>query len=217
MASALADYFFIAGLEGNEPDILSASLNTLKTTDLTTQEETIKEEIDTPSTPKQVVIPQEITISDVPPSPQESKVPPSSPTPALPPQLNLDRPPLTPDSDTHSNHQRNSTTFEDVITKFASERDEFLLTLGGPTIPLTPRSTTPVRELRISNEEEKDKVPELHQPMIEGSPTSPLHPRASIRNRLVDISRRASSRVSRSSTLRRGNTQCKHPPEVTDE
>jgi len=208
MASALADYFFIAGLEGNEPDILSASLNTLKTTDLTTQEETIKEEIDTPSTPKQVVIPQEITISDVPPS---------SPTRALPPPLNLDRPPLTPDSDTDSNHQRNSTTFEDVITKFASERDEFLLTLGGPTIPLTPRSTTPVRELRISNEEEKDKVPELHQPTIEGSPTSPLHPRASIRNRLVDISRRASSRVSRSSTLRRGNTQCKHPPEVTDE
>jgi hypothetical protein len=200
MGATLADYFFIAGLEGHEPAILNnPPPNTLKQQQAgaTTKEETTKEELGGTSTRQDRPYNGNAIRNDPPLSPA-----PLSPLPSLPA---IDVPPLTPDSDQQPGQRRDSKTFEDVIAQFASERDEFLLTLGGPTIPLTPRSTTPARELRVSYEEENDKVPELNRP------PSPLRQRASLRNRLAELSRRASSRVSRSGTLRRGNTQCMYP------
>ena len=93
------------------------------------------------------------------------------------------------------------------MAKFASERDEFLLTLAPPTLPLTPPYTTPVHDLTVPlEEEEADRVPELHNPVAEvGRPASPLLARTSLRNKLAGLSRRASLRAGGS--LRRGNTQ----------
>jgi hypothetical protein len=218
MVAALADFFFIAGLEGHEPAILNTPTNTLKpppsSSDFPKKEDTIKEESSSPTasptTPRQngthlhetIVINHDDNDDDGG----------SDTSPVLP---KLDLTPFTPNSDTNSDYQqRNSTTFEDVIAKFASERDEFVLTLAPPTIPLTPRSTTPVRDLTVP-EEEDDKVPELHNPTPDlARPSSPLRPRASIRHRLADLSRRASSRASRTGTLRRANTQGTLTPET---
>lgn len=187
--AALADFFFVAGLEGFEPAIVLSSAGNVKA-------ETGKE---SPSVQEPIAeeIAPELTLNDnnLTDTQRTSVIfdpprPPSTDTPLIPPITSISE--STPENGTGTG------MFEDIMAKFASERDEFLLTLAPPNIPITPRSNTPVHETLL--EEEEDHVPELNQP--DGRAPSPLRPRTSLRTKFVDLSRRAS----RASTLRRANT-----------
>jgi hypothetical protein len=189
MPAALADFFFIAGLEGHEPAIVqqsSANVRAETAKDAPSIHEPIAEETGTETSfnsHKLNGLQRNSVINDPP-------RPPSRDLPLIPP--------IASDSDSASENGTGGGIFDDIMAKFASERDEFLLTLAPPNIPITPRSNTPVYETLL--EEEEDHVPELNQ--LDGRAPSPLRPRASLRSKFVDLSRRAS----RASTLRRGNT-----------
>lgn len=189
MPAALADFFFIAGLEGQEPAIVQQSTVNVRAEtakDAPSVHEPIAEEIVTEkstSDNKSNGIQRNSVIND-PPRPA------STDTPSIPP--------ITSAIDFVSDNGTDGGMFDDIMAKFTSERDEFLLTLTPPSIPITPRSNTPVYETLI--EEEEDHVPELNQ--VDGRAPSPLRPRTSLRSKFVDLSRRAS----RASTIRRGNT-----------
>ena len=162
--AALADFFFIAGLEGNEPSILrGASLGGLR--DATTLQEPILEEPSATETKSNVETTHTESIR-------------SSANYTVPPSL----------SDFASETGTEVTSIiDDVIAKFSSERDEFLLTLAPPTIPLTPAIEV--------EEEYEDNVPELQHLSVGPS----IRSRSSLRNRLTDSLRRTG-------TLRRGGT-----------
>jgi len=198
MVAALADFFFIAGLDGLEPAILhpptatSTTIATVSRMDsissansrtkevLSTAQETILEEGGH--------IPTLITTTITP----ESRPTTSStigrsipPTPPPPPPVEVT---------TTSESESESHVFEQVIAKFTSEREDFLSTLAPPSLP---RSVSPLRTSLLL-EEEDDELSELGAVR---SP-SPLRPRSSLRSKIVDISRRAS----RTGTIRRRST-----------
>jgi len=164
LPAALADFFFIAGLEGNEPSILRvASLGGLR--DATTLQEPILEEPFATETKSNVETPHTESIR-------------SSANYTVTPSL----------SDFASETGTEVTSIiDDVIAKFSSERDEFLLTLAPPTIPFTPAIEV--------EEENEDNVPELQHLSVGPS----IRSRSSLRNRLTDSLRRTG-------TLRRGGT-----------
>jgi hypothetical protein len=190
MVAALADYFFIAGLEGHEPAIVSSSVNyrgiTLK--DVPVVQEPIIEE--STGDIKGTVVDKE----------EESEGTRLNDVLSL--SVDVSIPTVPHFTDSISENGSSSNAFEDVMEKFSSERDEFLLTLEPPTIPITPRSTTPIQQLLIE-EEEEDHIAELNH--LEGRAPSPLRARTSLRSKIADLSRRA-SHSSRSNTLRRANT-----------
>jgi hypothetical protein len=193
MPPALADFFFIAGLEGHELAIVQPTSSILRA-------DTSK---DSSSTPEPILeeSPRETQLDEINSNSKQTRTsivvinePPttSSSSEGVPPAI----PPLVPLTDFFSDNGRGSGIFEDVMAKFASERDEFLLTLAPPSIPITPRATTPVPTVI---EEEDDHVPELNS---DGRAPSPLRARTSLRSKVESLSRR----VSRSSTIRRANT-----------
>ncbi len=189
MPTALADFFFIAGLEGHEPAIVqpsSANFRADTAKDAPSIHGPIAEETaqeSHTSNRKSTGTLRASVIYD-PPRPTSTNIPLI--------------PPITLGSDFTSDQGTAGGMFDDIMAKFTSERDEFLLTLAPPTIPITPRSNTPVYE--TLPEEEEDHVPDLHQ--LDGRAPSPLRARSSLRSKFVDLSRRAS----RASTLRRANT-----------
>ena len=189
MPAALADFFFIAGLEGHEPAIVQQSTVNVRAEtpkDAPSVHEPIAEETVSEKSIngyKSNGIQRNSVIYD-PPRPTSADTP---SIPQIPSTIDL-----IPDNGTGGG------MFDDIMAKFASERDEFLLTLAPPSIPITPRSNTPVHESLI--EEEDDHVPELNQ--LDARAPSPLRPRPSLRSKFVDLSRRAS----RASTIRRANT-----------
>jgi hypothetical protein len=192
MPPALADFFFIAGLEGHELAIVQPASSILRA-------DTLK---DSSSTPEPILeeSPRETQLDEINSISKQTRTsivinePPttSSSSERVAPAI----PPLAPLTDFLSDNGRGSGIFEDVMAKFASERDEFLLTLAPPSIPITPRATTPVPTVV---EEEDDHVPELNS---EGRAPSPLRARTSLRSKVESLSKR----VSRSSTIRRANT-----------
>ena len=192
MPPALADFFFIAGLEGNEPAILhaggetSSSLRTDVAKDVSAVQETIEEESGPPTTPPDPINTQERTnlLSDN-RRPSSSS---STDNPLIPVILSISEPSFESRTNSHA--------FEDVMAKFASERDEFVSTLAPLSMPIPLPPTSPFRR-SILFEEEEDSVSELY-----GRAPSPLRSRSSLRSKIVDLSRRAS----RTGTLRRGNT-----------
>jgi len=164
LPAALADFFFIAGLEGNEPSILrGASLGGLR--DATTIQEPILEEPSATETKSNVE---------------------TTHTESIRSSANYTVPPSLSDFASESGTEVTS-IIDDVIAKFSSERDEFLLTLAPPTIPLTPAIEV--------EEENGDNVPELQHLSVGPS----IRSRSSLRNRLTDSLRRTG-------TLRRGGT-----------
>jgi hypothetical protein len=195
MPTALADFFFIAGLEGHELSIAPKTsilrADTLKDSSSTpepileepTRETQLNEVNSTvPETREQTRT--SVVINEGPDT--VSKL--EGGMPSIPPMASL--------PDFLSENGTGSGIFEDVMAKFASERDEFLLTLAPPSIPITPPATTPIPTV---TEEEEDHVPELN---YDGHAPSPLRARSSLRSKVESISRR----VSRSSTIRRANT-----------
>lgn len=189
MPTALADFFFIAGLEGHEPAIVqqsSANFRAETAKDAPSTHEPIAEEaaLESHASNRKSTATQRTSVIYDPPRPASTDIP------LIPPIAS--GPDLTSDQGTAGG------MFDDIMAKFTSERDDFLLTLAPPTVPITPRSNTPVYETLL--EEEEDHVPELHQ--LDGRAPSPLRARSSLRSKFVDLSRRAS----RASTLRRGNT-----------
>ena len=191
MPPALADFFFIAGLEGNEPAILagggtSSSVRTDVSNDVPPVQETIEEE----SVPPTI---QTDTINTL----QRTSILVDNFRPISSSSTdNALSHVITPLSESSFESETSSNTFENIMARFTSERDEFVSTLAPPSIPVPPRSTSPFRR-SILFEDEEDSVPELH-----GRAASPLQSRSSLRNKFVDLSRRAS----RTGTLRRGNT-----------
>ena len=171
--ATLADFFFIAGLEGTESAILkSATLTGLKDTATALQEPILEE-----------------------PSPTENK----SHADTLPPGSVRSSVNETGFSDIASDSGTEVTSIiDDVMAKFSSERDEFLLTLAPPTVPVT--------SFKGGDEEDEDHVPELQHLSIGPS----LRSRSSLRNRLTDSLRRTP-------TLRRAGTMGTSPlPPIPD-
>jgi len=238
MPAALADYFFIAGLEGNEADILglrppsSVGNATLASEqhppppgsspcdsafrDGPSIHETILEESSSTSRPS-------ITVDTVSVSPTLSATkytnlespnyrPPTSST------LESRYSPLAamgPVSDQSFGpiHVQSSAdnAFEQEIAKFTSERDHFLSSLASPTF--SAPATLPFRrsiflEHGLDGEEH---VPEIivEKNHMDARASNTLRPRSSLRSRFADLSRRASSRTG--SNVRRSSTICVHP------
>jgi hypothetical protein len=202
MVAALADFFFIAGLDGLEPAIL----NPPTTTSTGTATVGKNDSINTAHSPTKEVssatqetihqeprpIPTLITTNIIPesrPTTSSSSIGTKSIPPTPPPTVQV-----TSEAETESH------AFEQVIAKFASEREDFLSTLAPPSLP---RSVSPLRASLLLEEEEEDELSELGAVR---SP-SPLRPRSSLRSKIVDISRKAS----RSGTLRRRSTIRTHP------
>lgn len=192
MPPALADFFFIAGLEGNEPAILhaggetSSSIGTDVAKDVPTVQETIEEESGPPTLQTDAISTTQRT------SVLSENFRPTSSSSTDNPII----PVITPISESSFESETTSSTFEDVMAKFSSERDEFVSTLAPPRISVPPRATSPFRR-SILFEEEEDSASETN-----GRAQSPLRSRSSLRSKIVDLSRRAS----RTGTLRRGNT-----------
>ena len=204
MVSALADFFFIAGLDGLEPAILHPPTTTTSTGTATVGK---NDSINTAHSPTKEVspatqetIPEEprpiptlITTNIIPesrPTTSSSSIGTKSIPPTPPPTVQV----------TNTTLETESHAFEQVIAKFTSEREDFLSTLAPPSLP---RSVSPLRESLLLEEEEEDELSELGAVR---SP-SPLRPRSSLRSKIVDISRKAS----RSGTLRRRSTIRTHP------
>ena len=202
MVAALADFFFIAGLDGFEPAILhppTTATNSTVTATTVSRADSITTNSPTKETLAQETIPEETpvhsltTTSIVPDSrPATSSTigtksfppsPPSAPAPA-PPAVEIT---ATTESETESH------AFEQVIAKFTSEREDFLSTLAPPSLPRSP-----IRNSVFLEDEEEDELSELGAIR---SP-SPLRPRSSLRNKIADISRKAS----RTGTLKRRST-----------
>lgn len=203
MVAALADFFFIAGLDGLEPAILnpptasasaftatavsranSTSTNSPTKESYGTAQETIVEERAVPSLTTTAII------HDSRPA-TSSTIGTRSIPPTHPPAVEIT---ATAETDTESH------AFEQVIAKFTSEREDFLSTLAPPSLP---RSASPRRD-SLFLEEEEDGLAELGAAR---SP-SPLRPRSSLRSKIADISRKAS----RTGTLKRGSTIRTHQP-----
>lgn len=189
MPTALADFFFIAGLEGHEPASVqpsSANFRVDTAKDSPSIHEPIAEEtaLESHTSSRKSTETLRTSVIYDPPRPKSTDIPLI--------------PPIASGSDFTSDQGTTGGMFDDIMAKFTSERDEFLLTLAPPAVPITPRSNTPVYETLL--EEEEDHVPELHQ--LDGRAPSPLRARSSLRSKFVDLSRRAS----RTSTLRRANT-----------
>jgi hypothetical protein len=210
MVVALADFFFIAGLDGLEPAILHPPTSTpataasetaiLKdgpasaiappppppptTTTTTTVHETIHEEFAPPT------ITTTAPLSDPYVRPTTSSTIGSRSIPPTPPSV---------ENTTNSIPEAESHAFaQQVIAKFTSEREDFLSTLAPPSLPRSP-SPQPIRQSVLLEEEGEDEVSELGA-MRSQSPL--LRPRSSLRNKIADISRKAS----RSGTLKRRST-----------
>ena len=238
MPAALADYFFIAGLEGNEADILglrppsSVGHATLASEqhsprpgssprdsgfrDGPSIHETILEEPSSTSRPS-------ITVDTVSVSPTLSATkctnlespnyrPPSSST------FDSRYSPLgaigsVSDRSFDHIHVQSSedNAFEQEIAKFTSERDHFLSSLASPTISVP--ATLPFRR-SIFLEHGLDgggHVPEIivENSHMDARASSTLRPRSSLRSKIADLSRRASSRTG--ANVRRASTICVHP------
>jgi uDENN domain len=207
MVIALADYFFIAGLEGHEPAIASVTANfrALLSGDVpTVQEEPILEE-PSPSGDKineaPTAMEETASVSCVAYSGSTSDRPttPSSSTATIRPFSQL------------AESDDSSSIFDDVMSKFTSEREEFLLTLTPPSIPTPPLSATPpnrlsVQSVSVQGDEHKDSLAELHIVATERQSLSSLRQRSSLRNKLADLSRRTSHASRSNSVLRRRNT-----------
>jgi hypothetical protein len=192
MPPALADFFFIAGLEGNEPAILYAGGETSSNTkadvakEVPPVQETIEEESGSPILQTDAInTPQRTSVTTDNFRPTSSS---STDSPSIPI--------ITSISGSSFESETSSNAFEHVMAKFTSERDEFVSTLSPPSMPIPPRTTSPSRR-SVLFEEEEDPVSELH-----GRASSILRSRSSLRSKIVDLSRRAS----RTGTLRRGNT-----------
>jgi hypothetical protein len=212
----LADFFFIAGLEGNEPAIVhawgrttSSSASKKFRTDLAkeasvlpVQETIIEESLSSPASPTttdviNTQLETNVIRDDIRPTSSFSYDSPSVPAKAPVTHFSFDF-----GTDAHE--------FEDVIAKFASERDEFVSTLSPPTISIPPlRATSPYRQSTLF-EEEDDLLLELQTRVGERAP-SPLRPRQSIREVIADLTRR----TSRTGTIRRTNTIRFIPPLVS--
>jgi hypothetical protein len=196
--SCLADFFFIAGLEGHEPAILNHPHAPGATT-ATIPEDTVQA---AESAPETLGLPEDKTVTS--PPTQETCPRPLS-------FIITTKSSIVPESRTRDN-VRNSIQFDDRLSKFSAERDEFLLTLAPPSVPAPPLSSTSVQGLTVPEEDERsDRVPELvlHSQVHlrdESRPESPLGAKLSLRNKLGSLSRRASTRVA--GTLRPGNTNC---------
>ena len=134
MASALADFFFIAGLEGSEPAILhtggetSSSLRADVAKDVPPVEETIEEESGPPKIQTDGINAQQRTsiLTDNFRATSSS----STDNPLIPI--------ITPISESSFESEISSNAFEDVMAKFTSERDEFVSTLAPPSMPDPP-------------------------------------------------------------------------------
>lgn len=185
MPSALADFFFIAGLKGHEPAIVKAGGTPLFRAEVACEGNTLHETLleshedgaDDITFPT-LVPPHATPINDVVSSTID--LPPA--IPELPPLLDV------------SVENTSSGLFDDVLAKFSSERDDFVLSLAPLSVPPpTQRASSPMSP---PVEEEEDSVGELN-----GSTT--LRSRISFRTKISDLSRRASQRTG---TLRRQNT-----------
>jgi hypothetical protein len=185
MPPALADFFFIAGLKGHEPAIVKAGGTPLFRAEAVCEGSTLHETLleshedrNDDITVPTVVPPQ--------PTPISNNI---SSTIDLPPTISESPPLLDVAVDNTS-----SGLFDDVLAKFSSERDDFVLSLAPLSVPPpTQRASSP---LSPPLEEEEDCVGELN-----GS--TPLRSRISFRTKISDLSRRASQRTG---TLRRQNT-----------
>jgi hypothetical protein len=196
MPPALADFFFIAGLKGHEPAIVrtgpqstpfrAENVNETSTLEETTQNmnEQGQSKITVPSAFNPRSTPSAInTAPPTPPTTSSGDLPPTIP----------ELPNLLDDS------IDNPTTlgmFDDVLAKFSSERDEFVLTLAPLNSPPPNRTSFPLRAVALP-EDEEDRLADLN-----GGRASPLRSRMSLRTKIADLSRRAS----RTGTLRRQNT-----------
>jgi hypothetical protein len=206
MVATLADFFFIAGLDGLEPAILHPPTTTSTGTATVSRNDSINtahsptKEV-SPATQETIpeeprLIPTLITTNIIPesrPTTSSSSIGTKSIPPTPPPTVHVTNTTLEAETESHA--------FEQVIAKFTSEREDFLSTLAPPSLP---RSVSPLRESLLLEEEEEDELSELGAVR---SP-SPLRPRSSLRSKIVDISRKAS----RSGTLRRRSTIRTHPP-----
>jgi hypothetical protein len=195
MPGALADFFFIAGLEGNEPAILNAGGHNTSSNgrddtgkDVSSVQETIKEESASRFHVSSVSTHRRATISN-------DEYPASSSPAAYRSRQRLS----APASDSSSERETNSDLFEDVMARFASEREDFLSRLGPPPAVSVTRPTPPLRQSSpfLANE---DYVSEQYY--VDEKTPSPFRPRSILRTKLVDLSRRAS----RVGNLRRANT-----------
>ena len=207
MVATLADFFFIAGLDGLEPAILHPPTTTstgtatvgkndsINTAHSPTKEVSPATQETIPEEPRP--IPTLITTNIIPesrPTTSSSSIGTKSipPTPP-PPTVQVTNTTLEAETESHA--------FEQVIAKFTSEREDFLSTLAPPSLP---RSVSPLRESLLLEEEEEDELSELGAVR---SP-SPLRPRSSLRSQIVNISRKAF----RSGAVRRRSTISTHPP-----
>jgi hypothetical protein len=193
MPPALADFFFIAGLEGNEPAILNIG----------EQASTFRSETTRDASPVQEMITKQpistgkvLGIDSLRPAiaSDERRATSSSSAdyadyPSTPATSIVSDPPSALGS--------NSNALDDIVTKFSSEIDGFLSTLSPPTMINAPKhSPSPSPFQSPVTDEEYDQVAELHP-----TPSSPVRSRT-LRGKIADISRL----TSRSNTLRRTNT-----------
>lgn len=193
MPHALADFFFIAGLEGHEPAILNAgghytSSNVREDTgkDASLVQGTIREESSSRFNVENINIHRRTTIGN-------DELPASSSSAAYNSRQRLS----SPVSETPSERETSFDVFQDVMARFTSERDEFLSRLA-PHAPLT-RPTPPTWQSspHVVNE---DRGSELNH-VEDGAPSS-VRRRSTLRTKLADLSRR----TSRAGNIRRANT-----------
>jgi hypothetical protein len=193
MPGALADFFFIAGLKGHEPAIGQAGGGggaPPVRAEAVTESATLETPLETTMESHEEVHDHMTGPTGPPTSPPSLGNGSSLATSNLP--LRIPELPSLSDIPTENTA---SGLFDDVLAKFSSERDEFVLTLA--PLDVSPSNHTSIpRQTPTPPEDKEDRLPELH-----GS--NPLRARTSFRAKMADLSRRASSRTG---TLRRQNT-----------
>jgi hypothetical protein len=173
MPAALADFFFIAGLKGHEPAIVRAGASSSPVRAETPNEtptvhETPQDTLDHEENVKQSTR----FFNDAPPS--------SADLPPTIPELSL--------LDLSTENASSCGLFDDVLAKFSSERDEFVLTLAPQSVaPPTRQTSIPRQQFQPPEEDQEDRVAELNA-------SSQLRSRTSFRSKIADLSRRASQR-----------------------
>ena len=195
MPPALADYFFIAGLEGHEPAIVRGDSDSTSPSRLSTSFGA--------DGGKEVPSVHETILEESVPSEQASGIDKNN----LWTEVSTNSRPTTPSStetignvtfptlpENSSEIGTNPSVFDDVIEKFASERDEFRMSLTPPGTAITP--DTP------STQTTDEQDPRLSLNHIDECLTSSLRMRASVRNKFSEMTRHST----RSGTVRRHNT-----------
>jgi hypothetical protein len=193
MPRALADFFFIAGLEGHEPAILNAgghytssSLRDDKGIDVSSVQKTIEEGS-----------PSSFNIGNIDTHRQTSIGNDEHPSPSSAAHHSTQRL-SSPVSEFSFERETNFSVFEDVMAKFTSERDEFLSRLAPPLIPLT--RPTPPQWQSTPHTANEDHLSEQNH--VDDVAPSSFRRRSTLRTKLADLSRR----TSRAGNLRRANT-----------